>query len=239
MDALTIAALSMHNDMERVSLAGHNLVNVSTPGYKRVQSLQSAAQYQNLQAMQEALLQTGSTVTSALDFAAGAIATTGKAMDVAIQGDGFFVLQSPSGQLLTRRGDFHMDGNGVLVSGSGLLVLGVNGEIRLNSDVVRIDASGRVFDQDKPVDQLRLMTPADPKDLKFSGSESFTVEGALDEVSVSQYQILQGHLEGSNVNSAGEMIKLVELVKHLEANQRVMQYQDEMLGKSLGKFAEI
>ncbi|MFT3736001.1 MAG: flagellar basal body rod C-terminal domain-containing protein [Rhodocyclaceae bacterium] len=89
------------------------------------------------------------------------------------------------------------------------------------------------------MDQIKVVLPADLKLLQFAGSELFSADGALNDAGAGQYRVMQGHLEGSNVNSAGEMIKLVELVKHIEANQRVLQYQDEMLGKSLGKFAEI
>ncbi|MFT3736000.1 MAG: hypothetical protein QM776_13410 [Rhodocyclaceae bacterium] len=99
MDALTIAAVSLQNDIQRVAQVGHNLVNVSTPGYKRVQGVPGALSYQSLQAMQQALSQSPSTVTASLDMTAAALATTGRTTDLAIQGEGFFVLQSEKGAM--------------------------------------------------------------------------------------------------------------------------------------------
>lgn len=240
MNAQEIAAISMQHDIERVSQIGHNLVNLSTPGFKRVQGLVPPTSYQALQAGQESLLAATRPVTSQVDLASGALSTTGRSLDLAIEGQGFFVLQSEAGQKLTRRGDFYVDATGLLVTHDGSPVMGTNGHIQINSDSIRIDAAGRVFDQEKQIDQLRIVTVNDPASLKTSGGDSLLVDdGAVSDATQATYRVMQGHLEGSNVSSASEMIKLVEFVKHIEANQRVLQYQDEMLGKALDKFIEL
>jgi len=83
-----------------------------------------------------------------------------------------------------------------------------------------------------------LVKVLDPSSLVMQGNGIFLAKSeVLDDAT--GFRIRQGALEGSNVNSATEMVKLIELVKHIEANQKVMQFQDEILGKSLDKFAEL
>jgi flagellar basal-body rod protein FlgF len=237
-DALSIAALSMRNDIDRVANVGHNIANLSTPGYRSIVEGGQALHYAGLQSQAQSLLVSLDAKTSLVDPTVGSSVATGNRTDLAIDGDGYFELQSPEGLMVTRRGDFRLDRDGQLVSSSGYPVLGQNGPIVVSSGQIRIEADGRVFDNDKQIDQLKVVRVIDPTQLVAQGNGNFFV----DEITVEDVKVAHvraGFLEGSNVNSASEMIKLVELVKHIEANQRVMQYQDEMLGKALDKFAEI
>jgi flagellar basal-body rod protein FlgF len=237
-DAMTIAATSMYADIDRVANVGHNLTNLATPGYRSVIETGAALRYAGMQSANLSLMVASDVAASSIDTKSAGVTTTGNATDLAIEGDGFFALQSNAGTLLTRRGDFKLDRDGRLVTSTGEAVLGQSGPITTTSGAITVEADGRVFDGTKQVDQLRVVKVMDPSSLVMQGNGIFLAKSeVLDDAT--GFRIRQGALEGSNVNSATEMVKLIELVKHIEANQKVMQFQDEILGKSLDKFAEL
>ncbi|HEX5127728.1 MAG TPA: flagellar hook-basal body protein [Rhodocyclaceae bacterium] len=238
MDALTIAATSMLNDIDRVATVGHNLTNLSTPGYRRIVDTGEALRYAGLQSQATSLMLSVDASASTVDMNAGAAKSTGNPTDLAIDGNGFFELQSANGVLLTRRGDFQVDREGRLSSSSGDPVLGQNGPINFTSSSIRIEADGRIFDGDKLVDQLRIVSVANPASLVPQGNGTYVAAQTSVE-DAKGYRIRQGVLEGSNVASATEMVQLIELVKHIESNQKVLQFEDELMGKALDKFAEL
>lgn len=234
-EALDAAAASLASDMARMTSIGHNLANATTPGYKR----QSGAP----QAFQGSLEQGGaapSRVPSLVDQRQGSLRVSDAPLDLAIDGEGFFELRTAAGPAYTRRGDFRIDAAGQLVTQSGHLVMGTGGPLLLRSAAPLITRDGRVLDDGQEIGQLKLVAFGNVRALVPSeGGAVFTAPDAAQEAAPERApRVLQGHLETSNVNTAAEMVKLIETVRHFESMQKVVQGFDEMRERALRKLGE-
>lgn len=242
-DALSIAAASMSNDMQRVATLSNNLANATTPAFKR--ELAVSAGFGGLLAAPvgveggtplragEGLLPSR-TVT---DHAPGALRATGNPLDVALEGAGFFEVMSPQGARYTRQGSFQLDAAGRLVNGDALPVMGIGGEITLSSTQPRIERDGRIFDGDQLAGQLRVVRFDDPRQLEKAGAGLYATRSENSGEAVSG-RLRQGHLESSNVVTTHEMVRLIETMRHFEANQKVIHSYDEMLDRAIRALGE-
>ena len=175
---------------------------------------------------------------SSADLRHAGLRPTGEALDLAIDGDGFFEVQTEAGPAYTRRGDFRLDAAGRLVTHAGDVVQGQGGPLVLGTTTPTIDRSGRLFDGDKPLGQLKLVTFADPRTLARSEDGLSTTNQPATVQPEGEARLRQGHLEASNVNTAAEMVRLMETVRHFEASQKVVQGVDEMTERALRKLGE-
>ncbi|MFA7060583.1 MAG: flagellar hook basal-body protein, partial [Pedobacter sp.] len=134
--------------MKRLDIISNNIANVNTPGFKKdkmtFESMLAGA------ANPPAVPQ-GSTADPILqkenvyiDYAQGPVAQTGNIFDFSIDGDGFFVVNTPDGQAYTRQGNFRLSADGTLVTTDGFPVMGQNGVIRVQGSNVEVDAKGVV-----------------------------------------------------------------------------------------------
>jgi flagellar basal-body rod protein FlgF len=236
-DALEAAAASLSNDLARMTSIGHNLANATTPGYKR--QLGAVQPFQASLAQQETAL-ARSALATVIDQKQGTLRVTDAPLDLAIDGDGFFELRTSSGPAYTRRGDFRIDASGQLVTQGGHLVMGNGGPMVLRSAAPMITRDGRVLDDGQDVGQLKLVNFTDPRALVASeGGAVFTAPESAQALAPERApRVLQGHLEASNVNTAAEMVKLIETVRHFESVQKVVQGFDEMRERALRKLGE-
>src|SRR5262245_7411285 len=242
-DALAIAAHTMSDDLTRMSIISQNLANVSTIAYRK--QLPVSRPFLDYLALPVggttgALPVTMPLTQIVLDQGAGTQRRTDNPLDFSIEGDGFFELRGAQGPIYTRRGDFRVDERSRLVSASGLPVMGVGGEIQLLSEaVVRVDPDGKIFDRDVQVGQLRIVRFPDPTTLEYVGTGFYIARtGAAGEPSAPGQRVRQGFLENSNVTSAAEMVRLVETLRHFEANQKVIQGYDQMLERAIRALGE-
>jgi flagellar basal-body rod protein FlgG len=140
-DALRMAVQAMHNGQARMDGVSRNLANVSTPGYRR----------------EMAVSKTFAEVVSTIDTRPGSFKPTGRPLDVAIEGEGFFEVATAAGPAYTRQGSFHVDARGRLVTEAGDSVMGLRGEISISSSQVAIDRQGRVTDNGRIAGQLKVV----------------------------------------------------------------------------------
>lgn len=238
-DAIGAAVAAMTNDIARMSVVGQNLANASTPGYRREMAVATA--FPDVLAAGP-----GGTYPTAApaglervqDFKAGMLQATRNPLDLAIEGDGFFELMTEGGARYTRQGNFRMDALGRLVNEAGSPVMSDSGEIVLKSGQVGIDAQGRILEGDRPAGQLRIVRFTDPHTLTHLGSGMYAMGDASTTKSDGYARVRQGFLEGSNVNSTQEMVKMIETVRHFESGQKVIQAYDDMLSQALNKLGE-
>lgn len=185
----------------------------------------------------------------------GSLRQTENPFDLALEGDGFFVVDTPRGERLTRNGGFHLGPEGLLVTKEGFPVLGENGPIYIKENNFIIDQDGRIFQNDEfpddperlismienewgetaQVDTLRLESVPWPRYLDKQGSSLYlaTEESGEQETLVAGERPLvrQGFLETSNVNPVTEMVRMIEVNRAYEANQKVLQTQDASTGR--------
>src|ERR1700729_2126268 len=138
-DAIAMLGDSMRADAEALRVTSQNIANVQTPGYRREVSV---LQFESMARKAAAIDLLSPTVRVANDFRTGSLQQADGLWNVALQGDGYFVLNTPSGEQVTRRGDFALDSTGKLVSHDGFAVLGDGGEITPPSGAPTIDSDG-------------------------------------------------------------------------------------------------
>ncbi len=169
---------------------------------------------------------------SETDFAPGPVRYTGNELDVALEGRGFFKVQTPAGIRFTRDGALSLNTEGVLVTHTGDAVLGQNGPIKINGSKVAIGNDGQVVVDNQAVDNLMVVDFEQPQFLVKEGSSYYRHPleengiPATDKVSVKQ-----NYLEGSNVNPTEEMIKMLEAFRSFESAQKAISTIDEITSR--------
>src|SRR5512146_1325126 len=143
-EGLVAAARALRYWEERQGVVSNNLANVDTPGFKGERVFAKL--------LQGAVVGAG----AATDFRAGAVSPTGGPLDLALEGDGFFVVQTANGERYSRGGTFKLDATGKLTDSAGNAVLGENGPLTLGSGPVTIDRTGEVTRAGKSVGRRRV-----------------------------------------------------------------------------------
>ncbi|MFZ5861405.1 MAG: flagellar basal-body rod protein FlgF [Nitrospirota bacterium] len=224
---------------KRLELITNNLANLNTTGFKR-----DHAVFGVVQAAGAGLV--GAETPSAevppvfnalamvaTDFGPGAIRTTGDPLDLAIDGEGFFVVETPNGPRYTRDGHFTLDTEGRVVTMSGYPVLGSGGAITLPVGTVAVDSDGRMTVDGAEVDTVRVVEVSDPTRLRKVGDNVFEGGGQSETEVVGR--IRPGALESSNVNPVAEMTAMIEVMRLYEAAQRAIQTTDAVVGKAVNE----
>lgn len=229
--------------MENIS---NNLANAQTPSYKSEEIIASAAAQKtilsknNLTGTQKNL---GGMIPSGVQIdevyrslQQGLIVETGRDMDFAISGDGYF--QVPSGY--SRNGSLTVDPLGALVNSQGQRIQGVDlssgasGDIFLEEGNFNINKNGLIEDNSgKDLYKINLVEFENPQGLEPTGDGTYTLGSAGAQIPSSNSTLVKGSLEQSNVNILDEMVKMIEVQRLFESNQRVVQAYDETLGKAV------
>ncbi|MCG8470365.1 MAG: flagellar hook-basal body protein [Desulfobacterales bacterium] len=163
-----------------------------------------------------------------VDFTQGELQKTGNPLDLAINGKGFFKVNTPAGMRYTRDGNFTTDATRRLVTQDGFPVMGKNGPITLTGDEIFFGESGEVIMDAMVFDALDVVHFSDPKALYREGSNLFALDPAKGrEISTEEATIVQGALEGTNVSTVEEMTNLIAANRMYESAGKVMRSSDE------------
>jgi flagellar basal-body rod protein FlgG len=236
-EVLAIAAHSMADDIARMATISQNLANATTPGYKKeIPVSRPFVEYLQAYGMTgpQVFQSTLPAQMAVVDQRAGSLRYTGSPLDVAFDGNGWLELQSPEGPVYTRAGNLQVDARGRLVTPSGLPLAG---DIALTTAQPRIDQQGRVYEDDKLVGQLRVVTFEHPEMLQKLGEGLFAAPSP-DAGSLAEVRVRQGYLENSNVVTVTEMVNVIETMRHFEANQKLIQSYDGLLDKAIRTLGE-
>ena len=223
-------------DTERLKVISHNLANVGTVGFKRQVGIMTPFADQLLHSSQaSAAAAPSSLMTAYTDRTAGTLARTGNPLDLAIEGDAYFAIDTGQQEAYTRQGTFRLNADGELVTSSGQRVVMASGDVRLTSAVPEIDTQGNIRDNGTLVGQLKLVTIAQPEDLQQIGAGLYAPanpDSAAVQVADSA-RVRQGFTEASNVVTMNEMVALLDAVRHFETSQKVLQGYDAMLDRAI------
>lgn len=158
-------------------------------------------------------------------FETGRIRLTGNPLDMAIQSRGFLEVETPQGIRYTRNGMLSLDRDRRLVTALGYPVMGTKGEIKIPPGKLDISAQGEIRVDEKPVATIKVMEfPEDDMPQKSSEGLFFSDKGTVSK----NPQIQVGHIEESNVNSIGEMVKMIQGMRNYESTQKLIQTLDRM-----------
>ncbi len=234
MKTLEIAAQAMQADLQRLAHISQNLANTQTAGYKRLVTVQQpfAAQMEAADAQARA--------NAVVHAAPGALRATGNALDVAVDGEGYFAVQTPQGVALTRQLSLRLDAQGRVLTEGGHPVLGPRGELRTSpgASALRADANGELWAGDRSIGRLQVVRGGDTAALKPLGGGLYANTGVPGEA-LEAPSVKTGYLEASNVNASDEMVRLLETSRHFEALARTVQGCDEALEKAIRKLGDL
>ena len=254
-NSLMIAKTGMTAQQTQLDVISNNLANVSTNGFKRSRAVFEDLMYQNLRqvganAAEQAELPTGlqvglgvRTVATSRNFTQGSLQQSGNALDVAVNGSGFFQIEMPDGTTAyTRDGSFQLDAQGRLVTSSGFpLTAGITLPAETESITVSSDGivTAKLPGQTQPqqVGQIELANFINPAGLEPMGQNLFR-ESVASGAPVNGMPgttgmgvLMQGYTEQSNVNVVQELVDMIQTQRAYEMNSKSIQTSDQMLQK--------
>ncbi len=242
MDQLTVTAASgMRSRLDSLELLANNISNASTTGYKA-----DREQYA-LYATEEAASPLGAATLPVVernwtDFAQGVLKSTGKPLDLGLDGRGLFVAQGPSGPLYTRNGSFRISKTGVLETREGYPLRTVEKRpIRVDLELpVVVGADGTVAQSGQTLGHLELAEfPAPNAVEKQAGSYFRLVDPSRPPLAAARVDVRQGHLEDSNVGPAESAVRLVSVLRQFEMLQRAVTLGAEMNRHAIEEVARV
>ncbi|SFD10015.1 flagellar hook-basal body complex protein [Tropicimonas isoalkanivorans] len=216
--------------MREMQTIANNIANLSTTGFRR----EGVVFSEHIAATPGP----GGSVSMAaararhVDLSQGAVEPTGGALDLAIQGEGFFQVQTPQGMRLTRAGAFMPNEAGDLVTPEGHLVLDEGGApvfVPPDSGSVAVAADGTLSADGRPLGRIGLFRPADPADLQYQSGSLLQVSGELEPVDDST--VRQGFLEAANVNPVREITRMIEVQRAYELGQSFSERESDRVSK--------
>ena len=244
------AVSAMVMNATRQQVLSHNIANLQTPGFKQILTTalgfkqdQSVYTNGNLGANPMEYVGTlglGTQIgTEYIDYGQGAMQSTDNPLDFALEGNGFFTVKTPDGNRYTRDGRFMRDSDNTLVTVDGFQVLDDAGQpITLPDGEVSVSADGALSVNGTAVAALGIGVFAAP-DTELQHTEGNLFTGPAASTSEEIPQVVQGSLETSNGNVSQLMTQMVEVSRSYEAAQKLVQNQDELLGKAIASLGRI
>ena len=233
------AAGLLPRDLEE-EIVANNLANINTTGFKKdaVHFKRVLDERLALDSLHGGESDTASAEETLINFTQGELQPTDVKTNLAIDGDGFFAVQTPDGLRFTRDGNFKLDLENQLVTGNGNPVMGQSGPIQLFKGDFEVKTNGDIYQNGNLVDRLEIVTSPKPLPLRKAGQELFVLTVPnIRPVESENFIVRQGFLEGSNVNAITEMVKMIMIDKNFQAGQKAIQAQDQTLEKLINQTA--
>jgi flagellar basal-body rod protein FlgF len=233
---LMVSADAMTPIQHAQEILSNNLANAVTGGFRQ----DRLAFHQAEESARGASLPAGSAVESGsaaapelveqLDFRVGPLQATQDRLNLAISGPGFFVVQGPQGELYTRDGSLRLGADGTLLHRSGYPILTEGGPITLPpSAEFTVAADGTAMVNGAAAGKLRLVALPDTKGVQHAGEGLVRSDTPAETDAGSR--VVQGFLEGANVDPVSTMVDMMALLHNYEANQKAILTQDGSLGR--------
>ena len=215
----------------QMDVVANNIANVNTTGFKAENLLfeeyvMPVARNQDFPTLDQPLSYVQDWATTH-DLSGGAMVQTGNELDVALNGGGFFAVQTPAGERWSKSGAFQLDATGMLVNQNGHPVLGEGGPIQFGAEEtgLLIAADGSVSSSAGAKGRLRLVEFANAQELTREGQNLFA--GGTP-VAATNTRVMQGFIEKSNVSGVSEMAEMIRVTRAYESAASMAQKQDDM-----------
>lgn len=233
MENATYTALTRQSGlMNQMRVVANNIANISTTGY-RSEGVIFSEHVSALGRQDESLSMATAAVRNTL-ASQGALVQTGGPFDLAIEGEGYFLIETPEGERLSRAGAFTPNENGDLVTPEGYRVLDAGGApvfVPTGAGPVGVAPDGTVSAGGIPVGQIGLVIPSDPMGMIREDGVRFRADGGFEPAL--DGRMLQGFLEESNVNPVLEISRMIEVQRAYELGQSFIDKEDERIRSAI------
>lgn len=229
MENATYATITRQSGlMNEMRVVANNIANASTTGFQ-AEGVMFAEYIKSLGSGNESLSMATSEVRTTSQVQGG-LDNTGGTFDLAIEGAGYFLIQTPDGERLTRAGAFTTNSDGDLVTADGHRVLDAGGTpvfVPQGVGSIGIAPDGSMSANGQPIGQIGLVVPIDPNGLTRQSGVMFEAEGGFEPAV--EGKVLQGYLEESNVNPILQVSRMIEVQRAYELGQSFLDKEDERI----------
>lgn len=238
-------AQSMINQQRALDAIATNVSNINTSGYKKDEIVTNTFKeelilVENRRKTSGSFLQTYVDV-SKTNLEQGSLEFTDSPYDIAIHGNVYFNISSPTGRVLqTRQGQFELDSEGYLCLNDSGRVMGQNGEIFIGNDDFIVDNEGNILNENGEIIERLLLSyiPADA-DVEKVGDNLYGYDGDMTIPNGEKYDIIQGAFEKSNVDANKEITQAMEVQRMFEASSSILKYMDTINGRAASEIIKI
>ena len=232
METAGYAALSRQSGLIReMRVVANNIANSATTGFRQEGLIFSEFVSGN---KDEGSVSMGQARIGNTSFEQGSLTQTNGRFDFAIEGDGFFLLETPRGERLTRYGSFIPTDQGDLVTPEGYRLLDPGGTavfVPPGAEEIGVSSDGTISVDGQPLGQVGLFSPAEGARLTREDGVMFSTDGDIDPAP--EARVLQGHLEGSNVNPIHQMARMIEIQRGYEMGQSFLKAEDNRIREAV------
>ncbi len=211
----------------KLDVIANNMANIDTVGFKK----QGITFAEHLLSQVDGTKRTAKGELGWTNFAPGNLRVTGNPLDFAIEGKGFFVIDTPNGKMYTRAGNFTLDAQNQLVTQEGYPVLGNGAPIVLEDTTGKglwLSGDGRFFVDSTQTGAIDVVSFDNPQALQRMGGNLFSAPPRAGAAIPVDARVKQGYLEDSNVNPLETMIQLIDVYRSYEVQQKALQTVDQM-----------
>ncbi len=220
-DGIYLSASGLDAYTKKQEIIATNLANTNTIGFKKY-----IADFNTIVEEIDGVESESVQADISIDYSKGNLEYTGNSLDIAIDGEGFFTIETEQGLRYTRNGKFQLSNSGEIVLPSGGKLLGTNGPLTIpkGNNAITIDSTGKVKAGNKVIGELLINNFTQMSSLIPTGSGLFTAPlTALQDTIDLNHKIAQGYLEQSNVNVVMEMVQMIENMRSYEASNQIMK----------------
>ena len=211
--------------LREMQAVANNIANLSTVGFRK-EGVIFAEHVADLEGAEPSLSMAEASARL-INRAQGPLTQTGGTFDFAIEGEGYFLIEIPVGNQLTRAGNFTVSPEGELVTADGFRVLDAGAApigVPVGLGPVSLAEDGTLSAGDAPLAQVGLFLPENADDLIHAAGTRFRTDGAIQPVE--EGSVFQGFLEGSNVNPVAELTRMIEVQRAYEMGQSLLDRED-------------
>ncbi|MCE8007147.1 flagellar hook-basal body complex protein [Aestuariivita sp.] len=213
--------------LREMQLVANNIANAATTGFRQ-EGMVFSEYVQRLHDAPSVSMAYAN--ASGVSMMQGTLTETGGQFDIAIEGDGFFLIQTPNGERLTRAGNFAPNAVGDLVTMDGHAVLDAGGApifVPPGATDFSVSSDGTISSDGQPLGQIGIFEPTEPAMLRRQAGVMFTSDNGFG--SAENPRVLQGFLEGSNVDAISQVARMIQVQRAYEMGQSFLDAENERI----------
>ena len=236
----------MRTQIQSLDTIAHNSSNINTPGYKSQRTVLSGTNFNQLitgdgaveRGIAEGTRGQLNTETK-VNLVSGNLDVTQNPLDIAVMGDGWFAIERDGKLALTRNGRFQINGDGQLTTQGGFVVQGVNGPIEVVNNDFDVQKNGEILKEGEYLNAFKIYQVSESANLLSLGGGLYAFSDKPETLEqIENANVIQGAIETSNVDSAADMVRLMETTRHVESLQRAIISYDGMMDTAISELGK-